>query len=66
LNITFDLQVTRLPIDVIRDEGDLEVADTTYVSTTVETTNVNGVVEVNGGECVLKGLEKVWLWPRLY
>jgi hypothetical protein len=44
-------------IDIVRDEGNLEVAYTTNDYFAVEATNVNGIVEASGSECVLEGLD---------
>jgi len=57
LNITFDLQVAGLFIDVVKDESNLEVANTKNGYIAIEVTNVNGIAEANGNECVLEGLD---------
>lgn len=44
-------------IDIVKDESNLEVANTTNDYIAIEVKNVNGIVEASGSECVLEGLD---------
>jgi P pilus assembly chaperone PapD len=44
-------------LDVVKDESNIEVANTTNDYITIEVINVNGTAKASGSECVLEGLD---------